>query len=221
MRNMRKYAILTVGVINNIMNEITEEIIKMLADISDEKINEDIVEQIVKSALPVEFGRGDVIITGDKSERYIYYIISGAVRSYYIDQNGNDITWYFNVENQIVMGENLFNFDSGIHTYEAMENSKMLRFDAYELRRFILADNSLSKVYIRFLEEALNYKISRENSLLSCSATERYIEFKKLYPTLEGRVNQYHIASYLGITPESLSRIRRNLRKEIQGGKMK
>lgn len=113
------------------------------------------------------------------------------------------------------MSENLFKCSCSVHIYEALENCKMLRFNAHELRSFILAEDSLSRLYIRALEESLSYKISRENSLLVHSATERYTEFKKLYPTLEGRVNQYHIASYLGVTPESLSRIRRNLREEF------
>ena len=64
------------------------------------------------------------------------------------------------------------------------------------------------------LEQSMNKKILRENSLISKSATERYLDLKNEYPGIEKRVNQTHIASYLGITPVSLSRIRRVIREE-------
>lgn len=60
------YAILIVEGMNDIVNEVTRKIIKMLADISDENVNEDIVVQIIKSASPVEFERGDIITAVDE-----------------------------------------------------------------------------------------------------------------------------------------------------------
>ena len=69
-------------------------------------------------------------------------------------------------------------------------------------------NNQLKDVWITLLERALQYKIYRENTFLVENATERYIHFKKLYPDLYNIVPQKHIATYLGITPESLSRIR-------------
>lgn len=61
------------------------------------------------------------------------------------------------------------------------------------------------------------YKIYRENGFLVENATERYIHFKKLYPDLSERVPQRHIATYLGIAPESLSRIRSAMKENETG----
>jgi len=58
------------------------------------------------------------------------------------------------------------------------------------------------------VERELDYKTRREILLLTKSAEERYLEFRVMYPGLENYISQYHIASYLGITPVSLSRIR-------------
>jgi len=65
-----------------------------------------------------------------------------------------------------------------------------------------------------YLEKTIVYKMHRENAFLIKSATERYLDFKREFPLLEKRVNQSYIASYLGITPVSLSRIRRTIREE-------
>ena len=67
---------------------------------------------------------------------------------------------------------------------------------------------------LMLLENALRYKMYRENGFLVENATERYLHFKKLYPELSGRIPLKHIATYLGIAPESLSRIRSALKEE-------
>lgn len=81
-----------------------------------------------------------------------------------------------------------------------------------DFKSIIASDSEVSKAYIWLLENSLAYKIHRENSFLIKSATERYVDFKRENPDLERRVNQKYIASYLGITPVSLSRIRRALK---------
>ena len=67
------------------------------------------------------------------------------------------------------------------------------------------------------LESGLRYKVYREGSFLVQNDTERYLEFRKRYPDLSGSIPQRYIATYLGITPESLSRIRSSLREDANG----
>jgi CRP-like cAMP-binding protein len=64
------------------------------------------------------------------------------------------------------------------------------------------------------VENELARKTQHEIFLLKKSAEERYMMFHKMYPHLENRISQYHIASYLGITPVSLSRLRKSLTKK-------
>ena len=78
----------------------------------------------------------------------------------------------------------------------------------------IMSSESLKKIWIELLENGLRYKIYRENGFLLENAAERYLHFRKLYPELCSRVPQKHIATYLGITPESLSRIRKVMKEE-------
>jgi CRP-like cAMP-binding protein len=64
------------------------------------------------------------------------------------------------------------------------------------------------------VERELEYKTQREILLLTKNAEERYKTFREMYPGLENYISQYHIASYLGITPVSLSRIRNTMVKK-------
>ena len=82
------------------------------------------------------------------------------------------------------------------------------------MKKIIYENNQLKDVYIMLLENALRYKIYRENEFLVGNATGRYIHFKKLYPMICETVKQHYVANYLGIAPESLSRIKKALKEE-------
>ena len=87
-------------------------------------------------------------------------------------------------------------------------------FKVSDMKDLILGDEHLKTVWIGILEEALRYKIYRENGFLVENATERYLAFRKRSPELASRIPQRYIATYLGIKPESLSRIRSALKEE-------
>ncbi len=82
------------------------------------------------------------------------------------------------------------------------------------MRSLILSNEVFKDLWICLLELTVRYKLYRENGFLVENATERYIHFKKMYPDVCNRVPQKHIATYLGITPESLSRIRSAMKEE-------
>ncbi|MFR5190063.1 MAG: Crp/Fnr family transcriptional regulator [Clostridia bacterium] len=144
----------------------------------------------------------------------VYLLYKGLARSYYLDINGNDITKMFMKENDFCVGESLFENEPSIQGVEALEDMKTLKFDAKELKRLLLSDKYLTDLYMRYLENSLIYKMKRESSFQIMSATERYLRFQKDYKDIENRVNQSYIASYLGIAPESLSRIKRTIKEE-------
>lgn len=69
----------------------------------------------------------------------------------------------------------------------------------------------MKDLWIYYLENSLAYKLGREYSFLAKNATQRYMEFRRDYPNLEKEIPQKYIASYLGISPVSLSRIRHSM----------
>ena len=98
--------------------------------------------------------------------------------------------------------------------WETLEESTLMLFEVRELKSLIMSSESLKTIWIALLENGLKYKIYRESSFLTENAAERYLYFRKHHPQLCDRVPQKHIATYLGITPESLSRIRKTMRDE-------
>lgn len=86
-------------------------------------------------------------------------------------------------------------------------------FETKKIKELVYENNQLKDMYITLLENALRYKLYRENGFLVENATQRYINFKKRYPDICKSVKQHYIATYLGVTPESLSRIRKALKE--------
>ena len=104
-------------------------------------------------------------------------------------------------------------FDEMQANWEALEDTTVMLFDVKDMKDLILGDEWLKNIWIMSLEGGMRYKVYRENGFLVETAAERYIAFRKRNPELAERVPLRYIATYLGITPESLSRIRSAMRE--------
>lgn len=175
------------------------------APVSNEKI-----EELAALAQEASYPKQATILNIGEKQSYVYLILQGMARSYYIDDKGNDITKLFMRENEFLIGEALF-MEESLEVFEAVESLKCLRFEAKAFKTILLSDPVLERSYIAILEQTIRYKMRREYAFQCMDATERYLEFQKVYPGIEERLQQNLIASYLGITKESLSRIRKKL----------
>lgn len=172
----------------------------------------DLINKFADVFPEITLKKNDVLIRiGDKSN-CIFFVFIGILRDYYIDDGGNDITRFFSYEGGICGGEALISNEPSAICTEELEDCILLRCHVSDFKSIIVSDSEATKAYIWLLKNSLAYKIHRENSFLIKNATERYIDFKRENPDLEKRVNQKYIASYLGITPVSLNRIRRALK---------
>ncbi len=156
--------------------------------------------------------KGSVIASIGDDTRYGGLMINGTARSYYIDSEGNDITRSFAVEGSLFMDEGFYGYNERFCMWEVLEDSTVMICETSKVRELILVNNAFKDLWIILLEQAVRYKLYRENGFLVENATERYIHFRKIFPDLASRISQKHIATYLGITPESLSRIRSSLK---------
>lgn len=139
-------------------------------------------------------------------------VLNGIIRCFYIDENGNDITRGFSIPGTLCMDEGMFGYPESLTEWETLEETTLMVFSVEQIKNLIYEDDLLKNAYMLLLENALRYKIYRENGFLVENATERYIHFRKLYPEICANVKQHYIATYLGIAPESLSRIRKNMK---------
>lgn len=186
--------------INKLMNMAKQNGFELDREIIGEVVNNSVFRIIFKGSILKN--------VGEKADT-VALVLSGICRAYYVDGDGNDITRGFAPAGTMCMDEGLFGYSESIATWEALEESTLIIFETKKIKKLIHENIQLKDMYITLLENALRYKLYRENGFLVENATQRYINFKKLYPEICRTVKQHYIATYLGVTPESLSRIRK------------
>ena len=98
-------------------------------------------------------------------------VLDGMTRCYYIDDDGNDITRGFSIEGTLCMDEGMFGYPESLCEWETLEETTLMIFNTEDMKKIIFENDSLKNVYIYLLENALRYKIYRENGFLVENAT--------------------------------------------------
>lgn len=143
----------------------------------------------------------------------IGFVVSGILRLYCADAKGNEFTKSFCAENSFVAAYSALLLKQPSHLYiQALEDTRLLVADYLTYRSLSESYLSLQRLNCRIAESLFIKKERREATLLFDDAKTRYLNFLEEYPGLEARLKQYQIASYLGITPVSLSRVRAQLK---------
>jgi len=158
------------------------------------------------------------LLTQGEVCRFEAYIVKGCVKKYYIDDNGDEVILQFAVEDWWISDVGSFSEQTPSNLFiETMEDSELLTID-FESKELLYQEiPHLERVFRLMLQRSYAVLENRFYSTVAHTAEERYLEFIKRYPTIPQRVPQQQIASYLGITPESLSRIKSNLYKKKIG----
>ena len=177
-------------------------------------ISADLMECLLSVSTIKEIKKGSLLASVGDNTQTAGSVLSGLLRSYYIDSDGNDITRGFMPAGYMCMDEGFFGYKERIWTIEALEDSIAIFFEVKAVRNFINENVEFKNLWIALLESTIPYKYYREGGFLIESAKERYMHFKELYPDVVDRVPQKHLATYLGITPESLSRIKNSLKNK-------
>ena len=185
--------------------------IEIIEKIIDVKIPQEFYSTIRCLFLEKQLSKSKTLLSAGDSAYKTYILVSGLMRSYYINDDGNDITQYF-IEEGDIFGYTSFTGAIPSDVYiETLEDCILLEADGHAFLETLSSNNFALICWIKILEGELKFKAERQSSYLLGNATERYLDFKKAYPGIEDRVNQKYIASYLGITPVSLSRLRNSL----------
>ncbi|MBN1495507.1 MAG: Crp/Fnr family transcriptional regulator [Spirochaetes bacterium] len=172
--------------------------------------------EIVKKYVRIKhLKKGELFIKAGEVPDISGFIYKGLMRVFYIDKNGRDYTKLFNKEFDFITSYAAFIERSESHlNVEALEDTTAFVIDYDTFKMFIERHPCWLKIYSRSLEKFYVIKERREGYLLWYNAKERYDQFLKDFPGLEKRVKQYYIASYLGISPVSLSRLRASFLKK-------
>ena len=164
--------------------------------------------------------KGEMILSQGDACNHTFFVAKGLLRAYTIDEQGKEHILQFAPENWLISDRSSVLFDEVSEQFiDAVEDTEVILIETGFFEKL----SEISRGFQRFNMYALNNHIrhlhKRINLLISASAEVRYMDFIKLYPDILLRIPQWMIASYLGITPESLSRVRKELaRKNFKPG---
>jgi CRP-like cAMP-binding protein len=175
--------------------------------ISDEQF-----DFISKDLKVKSFEKNEILVSQGEISTKTYFVTEGLLRTYSIDSKGKVHIIQFAPEHWWLSERNgiLFNEASDFFI-DAIEPTKAILIPKDYFNNISLHVDGMHELNFSMLNNAIRFMQKRINMLLSATAEERYLDFIKLYPNLTLRVPQWMIASYLGITPESLSRVRKDL----------
>lgn len=158
------------------------------------------------------FKKGEFLLRKNEYCKHAFFVENGLLRQYSMNENGKEHILSFAPENWIVTDResSVFNQPSAYYI-QALEDSKVVMIDEDFIRLLSEKILAFTDFNNRLLHNHIRHLQNRINLLLSAAAEDRYLQFIKMYPDIMLRVPQTMIASYLGITPESLSRVRRDL----------
>ena len=176
---------------------------------SQVSMSEENFEKLLKIFVPTDYSKGQTIIKPNNSITHQYFVLSGCLRTYLIDAKGKEHTLQFAIENWWVSDYiAYYNSEPAIFHVECLEDSHLLKVNKSALTALFDEMPLVERFFRRQLENAFVAFQKRILTNLNNTAEERYRMFTERYPDIENRVKNYQIASYLGITPESLSRLR-------------
>jgi len=164
---------------------------------------------LIKSAKSKSFKKKEIIIEEGSLKTDVYFLRSGLVRAYCINDKGDEITFGLISENQILTNVDIILFDQPSRFYyECIEDTKTFSIDFDKVQNIIESNPKLERNRKFFARNAMKKMLQRLETFVLMNAEERYEDFIKNNPTLSNRVPDKYLANVLGITPVSLSRIR-------------
>ena len=173
-------------------------------DLSEEEFN-----QLLNLFKSVRFPKRHILIRPGQEIHHQYFVASGCMRTFLIDQSGKEHTVQFAIENWWTSDYiAYYTGEKSVLHVECIEDCELLQVKRSDLMDFFKFSPKLESFFRAQLESAFVAFQKRILSNLYMTAEERYSVFLNSYPNIEQRVKNYQIASYLGITPESLSRLR-------------
>ena len=166
-------------------------------------------EYVVSIAKEKRVFKGDVLIRQGQVVKNTYFVKDGCLRAYCIDKNGKEHTLQFAIKNWWISDFiAIYNNELSTLTIECIADSNIIEFNAKLLHEIYSKFPEFEAFQRKNLERHVVSLHKRILNQLQLTASERYELFLNQYPDIEQYTPNYHIASYLGITQQSLSRIR-------------
>lgn len=174
-------------------------------------IGEKDLQQFTKLLKVKNYKSGETILQKGQTDNHLSFLNKGIVR-FYVEKNANDITFDFIFANTFYCHYDSFYSRKPTQFYsEALTDVEILYIDYSSLNNLFTTCEFAKDLTRMAVEKLLEKKVKRELSLLTNTPTERYLNLLQGQPRLLQQIPQKYLAAYLGIVPETLSRIRKRI----------
>lgn len=171
-----------------------------------------LVSELMVHGRQKEYASLSCFIGQGQIPRKIGIVVKGLFRYYYLAPDGKEYTKAFMPERSFISSYSAMRSSSpSYYSIEALEPSVVVEVSDQQWMSLRTQNTQWDQLLIHLLEKGYEVKEKRERELLMLDAQSRYQVFLEEYPGIEKRVKQYMVASYLGITPIALSRIRNKM----------
>ena len=175
-------------------------------------LNEEDERQFIAIVRTTKIKRRQFIVQPNFTCKYQTYVLNGAFRSYFVNEEGIEHTIQFAIEDWFISDFNSYVNQTPASLFvEALENSTVQQISYDDVEELCNQNPKFERFFRLVAQKSFAFSQRRVLSNLGKSAEERYVEFFNLYPIIVKRVPQYMLASYLGMSPEFLSKIKKRI----------
>ncbi|SNR16804.1 Crp/Fnr family transcriptional regulator [Tenacibaculum jejuense] len=170
-------------------------------------------KEIILSKLNyIQVKKGQLLIAQNHDVKDQFFVLNGCLRTYHLDDLGKEHTLQFAIKDWWISDYiALWTSKKSVLNVECIQDAELVKISQEDLEQLFLEVPKLNLFFRQKLQKAFVRQEKRILSNLTKSAKERYLDFIRVYPDFEKHIKNFHIASYLGITTESLSRIRKEI----------
>ena len=176
-------------------------------------LNQQQIDLIFEKARELDLPKDAYFSEAGKIARQFGFLMKGVIRVYSNDDKGKEVTKYFIEERSITTDLNSFDNKIPASVYlQSITDCKIIVFSKQDWEELSNTITGLDNIVNKIISKVMFQKVVRLSALVSEDASTRYLNFLELYPNLVNRIPLSYIASYLGVTQSSLSRIRKTMR---------
>lgn len=188
-----------------------EELITYIAKISP--IKGKTIDALQRCFKPSKLNKNEFFVREGEYAQRIGFLKQGVVRAFFLNQEGKEYTKQFFVDGSIIGAySSLLNKQPNQIAQQALTDCQILVADFNEIEKLYDQFHEIERLGRKIAEFYFLEKEQKEIEMALLDADKRYLIMRERFPTIEAIVPQYHIASYLGISPTQLSRIRRKIK---------
>lgn len=189
------------------MDNLVSEVVRIFNQIYP--ISDKTVEQLTAIIEVVSFKGMEDIVKFNSFNKHEYVVLEGVCRSYISNYEGNEATLSFFLEGAVLPPNQIRTIDGkSLFNIQAITPVKVFQFKAFEFANLMTANRDIENWGRKVYDNELKNKVIKELELVTQPAKDRLESFRNRYPNIENLIPHPFIASYLGISPVSLSRLR-------------